>query len=185
MTTWRGVALDQMQVGRLIEAPVVSVCLVGEPGVSPVALRPVPSEALLRGLVLKPPIDPGVAEIGDLGDEQKVVATKRLALVPLALLDHLAAIVDLVVILPESIDRDVVVDHLAVLGLVSPDISTDVPDSHDANGFVLTRCGCRGSAAAALLLRWHGWSKPFSRNKVTRKAPPGKAAHPGQVPIRS
>ena len=103
-----------------------------------VLARPVPSEALLRGLVLKPPIDPGVAEIGDLGDDQKIVATKRLALVPLALLRHLAAVVGLVIILPESVEGDVVVGHLAAREGIGPDISTDVPDSHHANGFVLT-----------------------------------------------
>ena len=67
----------------------------------------VASEALLSGLVLNLAIDPGVAEIGDLGDDQKVVATERLALVPLALLDHLTALVGLVVVPPEPVDGDV------------------------------------------------------------------------------
>ena len=110
----------------------------------------VASEALLSGLVLNLPIDERVAEIGDLGDEQKVVATERLALVPLALLGDLAALVGLVVVPPEPVDGDVI-HHLAAREPVGPHVSSDVTNLHHANRFVLALCGCRVSAAVALL----------------------------------
>src|SRR5512135_3419101 len=131
-------------------------------------LRPLPLEALIAGLVLHPAINPGVAEIGDLGDEQEVVAAEGLALVPLALLDHLAAVVDLVVGPPESVHGDVV-DQLSAGEAVGPDVPPDVADPHDADGSILVLCGVRVAAAAALHRRCHGWLPPFGTGVIEKR----------------
>src|SRR5512135_207144 len=56
-----------------------------------------------------------------------------LALLPVALLRHLAPIVGLIALAIEPVEGDVV-GQITARESVGPDIPANVPDSHDANG---------------------------------------------------
>jgi hypothetical protein len=93
-------------------------------------------KTLLLGVVLNSTVDPGMAEVSDLGEKEQIFLAVAGRLLPLALPDDLASLVDLVILLPDPVEGDVV-DDLATLQAVRPDVASKVPNSDYPCGSVM------------------------------------------------
>src|SRR5262245_57086263 len=80
--------------------------------------------------VLNLAVDPGVTEVGDLPHEEEVIATEGGRLTPFPFFEDLVTLTELVIFLPEPVERDVV-NRAAIVGAIGPDVSANSADAND------------------------------------------------------